>query len=67
VFLYCRSQCVVVENRYSSWTQVISGVTRGSVLGPKLFILSINDFSTISVNGVFTKLYADDLILYTLL
>ena len=30
-----------------------------------LFILFINDISNITVNGVFTKLYADDLKLYT--
>jgi len=31
-----------------------------------LFILFINDISNITANGVFTKLYADDLKLYTL-
>jgi hypothetical protein len=66
-FLQGRSQCVVVENRYSSWSKVISGVPQGSVLGPLLFILFINDISNITVNGVFTKLYADDLKLYTTL
>ena len=65
VFLHGRSQCVVVENRYSSWSKVISGVPQGSLLGPMLFILFINDISNITVNGVFTKLYADDLKLYT--
>jgi len=64
-FLYCRSQCVVVENHYSSWSNVISSVPQGSVLGPMLFILFINDISNITANGVFTKLYADDLKLYT--
>ena len=64
-FLYCRTQCVVVENHFSSWSEVLSGVPQGSVLGPMLFILFINDISNITVNGVFTKLYADDLKLYT--
>jgi len=59
-----RFYIVVVENHYSSWSNVISGVPQGSVLGPMLFILFINDTSNITANGVFTKLYADDLKLY---
>jgi len=63
-FLNCRSQCVVVENHYSSWSNVISDVPQGSVLGPILFILFINDISNVTANGIFTKLNADDLTLY---
>jgi len=65
ICLHGRSQCVVVENRYSSWSKVMSGVPQGSVLGPMLFFLFINDICNISVNGVITKMYADDLKLYT--
>ena len=64
-FLHGRSQCVVVENRYFSWSKVISGVPQGSVIGPMLLILFINDNSNITVNVISTKLYADDLKLYT--
>jgi len=66
-FLHGRSQCVVVENRCSSWSNVISGVPQGSVLGHILFVLLIDDISNITVNGVLTKLYADDLKLYSTL
>jgi len=57
---FCRSQCVVVENQYSYWSNVISGVPQGSVFGPMLFILFIKDISNITPNSVFTKLYVDD-------
>jgi len=66
-FLHGRLQCVVVENRYSFLSKVISGVPQGSVLGPMLFVLLIDDISNITVNGVLTKLYADDLISLLLL
>jgi len=40
-------------------------VAEGSVLGSTLCILFINDTSNITVNGVFIKLFADNLKLFT--
>ena len=64
-FIHNREQCVVLDNCFSSVTSVLSGVPQGSVLGPVLFLIFINDVSSISVGESKVKLFADDIKLYS--
>ena len=53
-----RRQRVVVDEEVSSWKSVLSGVLQGSVLGPILFLVYINDLEE-GVTGKILK-FADD-------
>ena len=61
-YLLNRTQKVVVECKESATAQVKSGIPQGSVLGPILFLVYINDLP--SVIMVLKKLFADDAKLY---
>ena len=61
-FLSYRTQTTVVNGVHSSYVNVTSGVPQGSVLGPMLFLLYINDVNNAITSQI--KLFADDSALY---
>ena len=62
-FLTQRKQRVVVEGEHSSWTHVRSGVPQGTVLGPLLFLLYLNDLPDNIQSEM--RLFADDCVVYS--
>jgi ribonuclease P/MRP protein subunit RPP40 len=63
-FLTDRRQRVLVSGSGSSWRPVTSGVPQGTVLGPLLFLLYINDITDDLTDGTTARLFADDCIIY---
>ena len=62
-FLENRSQYVAVGNQVSEQSKVTSGIPQGSVLGPLLFVVYINDFPTRLKSNVY--IFADDTKVFT--
>ena len=61
-FLCYRQQRVVVNGVKSDWAPVVSGVPQGTVLGPLLFSLHINDITADIKSEI--RLFADDCVCY---
>ena len=57
-----RSQKVVLDGQASNPVPVLSGVHKGSALGPVLFLIFINDLPENIRSSV--RLFADDCVLY---
>ena len=63
-YLHNRKQFVIVNNAKSRTQHITTGVPQGSILGPLLFIIYINDLPNASTIFNFT-MYADDTTLST--
>ena len=61
-FLVGRSQRVMIGEGKSTWAAVTSGIPQGSVLGPLLFVIFINDLPQVVQST--TKIFAYDTKLY---
>ena len=61
-WLTLHTQSVVVDGEASDFVRVMSGVPQGTVLGPLMFLLYINDISENLTSHI--RLFADDCIMY---
>ena len=61
-FLQNRNQQVVVDGATSDMVEVISGVPQGTVLGPLLFLMFINDLPDTVTSNI--RLFAVDCVIY---
>ena len=62
-YLSNRKQRVVLNGQCSDWAPILSGVPQGSVLGPLLFLIYINDLECGIKSQI--KFFADDTSLYS--
>ena len=61
-FLHNRMQRVIINEERSDWKAVTSGIPQGSVLGPILFVMYVNDMPKKISSDIY--LFADDAKVY---
>ena len=57
-----RQQRVTIRGTYTNWSPVTPGVPQGTILGPPLFLLNVNDISNVVTSSI--KMFADDTKIY---
>ena len=62
-YLKDRQQRVCINGQFSDWSYILSGVPQGSVLGPLLFLIFINDLTHV-IDHTNMRLFADDTCLF---
>lgn len=62
-FLSERLQRVVINGQTSTWEKILAGVPQGSILGPLLFLIYVNDLPLNIESNV--KIFADDTSLFS--
>ena len=64
-FLSDRKQRVTIDGKYSEWTNIDAGVPQGSLLGPILFLVFINDIVDVVESDI--RIFADDTFIYRIM
>ena len=59
-----QQKCVDIEGETSKWVNVKLGVPQGSILGPILFLIYVNDINKCNVHADYAK-FADDTTILT--
>ena len=61
-FLTNREQRVVIDGQFSEWAPISAGVPQGSILGPLLFLVYINDITEVIFSDI--RIFADDTFIF---